>query len=75
MKMTNDLRKAAEIALAALNSFDPHDDKYWYSERSADEIDAAITELRQALAESANSTIDFVEPKALAQPEQKEKNT
>jgi hypothetical protein len=65
-----DLRKAAEMALAALNSFDPHDDEYWYSERSADEIDAAIAELRQALAESANSTTDFVEPKALAQPEQ-----
>jgi hypothetical protein len=49
--MTEQQEKAMRRALAALNSFDPHDDEYWYSERSADEIDAAIAELRQALAQ------------------------
>jgi hypothetical protein len=52
------LRKAAEMALERLESHE-----YWMDEE-------AIQALRQALAESANSTTDFVEPKTVVQPEQ-----
>ena len=53
-----DLRKAAEMALERLESHE-----YWMDEE-------AIEALRQALAESANSTTDFVEPKTPSQTEQ-----
>jgi hypothetical protein len=50
------LREAAEMALEALEeSWEEHE---------------AIDALRQALAESANSTTNFVEPKTPVQPEQ-----
>ena len=57
--MTN-LRKAAEMALDVL--LDP--------KTRADEVAEAVKVIRQALAEPANSTTDFVEPKASAQTEQ-----
>jgi pyruvate/2-oxoglutarate dehydrogenase complex dihydrolipoamide acyltransferase (E2) component len=50
--------KAMRMALEALHNIDQSNN------------DDAIEALRQALAESANSTTNFVEPKALAQPEQ-----
>jgi hypothetical protein len=53
-----DLRKAAEMALEALHNIDQSNN------------DDAIEALRQALAEPANSTTDFVEPKASSQTEQ-----
>ena len=53
----SDLRKAAEMALKDLTRL-CHAQAY-------DTVEA----LRQALAEPANSTTDFVEPKALAQQE------
>jgi hypothetical protein len=58
------LRKAAEMALRQLQK-----DDVYLGHRSKTRADA-IEAIRQALAESANSTTDFVEPKALAQPEQ-----
>ena len=55
-----DLRKAAEMAL-----------KYFEDAYEVDVIEFEIKEtLRQALAEPANSTTDFVEPKAPSQTEQ-----
>ena len=57
----SDLRKAAEMALEAWDNWAPSEPI---------DLENKIEALRQALAESANSTTDFVEPKALAQPEQ-----
>ena len=62
-----DLRKAAEMALEALEHAQDcvrtnyHPGHYWEKE---------IEALRQALEEPANSTTDFVEPKTASQPEQ-----
>ena len=95
----NELRKAAEMALEALETpWDILDDidtasdmakenDAWYRKRvealQKKRWDTMITTdgyklkggpveaLRQALAEPANSTTDFVEPKASSQPEQK----
>jgi hypothetical protein len=62
-----DLRKAAEMALEALESFCGRG----YSALALSKrCDAAIKALRQALAEPANSTTAFVEPKASSQTEQ-----
>ena len=62
-----DLRKAAEMALEALESFCGRG----YSALALSKrCDAAIKELRQALAEPANSTTNLVEPKAASQTEQ-----
>ena len=73
----SDLRKAAEMALEALGEYtcvvtSGTDHTKW------DEVvdgggpaRKAIEALRQALAESANSTTNFVEPKAPSQAEQK----
>ena len=64
-----DLRKAAEMALEALEEIN----KLSVGERAIclpGEIDDAMEALRQALEESANSTTDFVEPKAPFQTEQ-----
>lgn len=62
----SDLRKAAEMALEAFEMYLQHSTK----EMIFNQISTARAEqLRQALAESANSTTDFVEPKALAQLE------
>jgi hypothetical protein len=57
-----DLRKAAEMALAALKGALIHD---------PEAVQEEIAVLEQALAESANSTTDFVEPKAPSQTERK----
>ena len=57
----SDLHKAAGMALVALNSFDPHDDELWYSEKSADEIDSAITALRQALTQPEQEPVAWVD--------------
>jgi hypothetical protein len=67
----SDLRKAAEMALEALewnygtDLCDIENCTAWL-----DKMNATIPALRQALAESANSTTDFVEPKTPVQPEQ-----
>ena len=67
-----DLRKAAEMALEALewnygtDLCDIENCMAWL-----DKMNATIPALRQALAEPANSTTDLVEPKASSQPEQK----
>jgi hypothetical protein len=58
------LRKAAEMALACL------DKAIAYSKNEIKQQDEARLALRQALAESANSTTNFVEPKTPVQPEQ-----
>ena len=60
--MTDALRKAAEMALDWMERYQ--------TSRPIFVIAEPIKALRQALAESANSTTDFVESKALAQPEQ-----
>ena len=63
-----DLRKAAEQALEALENIGrwlPTIGQKGLRDYEADAIQA----LRQALAESANSATDFVEPKASSQPE------
>ena len=66
-----DLRKAAEMALEALewnygtDLCDIENCMAWL-----DKMNATIPALRQALAEPANSTTDLVEPKASSQPEQ-----
>ena len=68
----SDLRKAAEMALEALewnygtDLCDIENCMAWL-----DKMNATIPALRQALAEPANSTTDLVEPKASSQPEQK----
>jgi hypothetical protein len=61
-----DLRKAAEMALEALTRAHPisNSGKHLYAHSEA------MAALSQALAEPANSTTDFVEPKASSQPEQ-----
>ena len=67
-----DLRKAAEMALEALewnygtDLCDIENCMAWL-----DKMNATIPALRQALAEPANSTTDFVEPKASSQTGQK----
>jgi hypothetical protein len=61
------LRKAAEMALEALGETIDYLPAKSGVRR---EVDDATQALRQALEESANSTTDFVEPKALAQTEQ-----
>jgi hypothetical protein len=58
------LRKAAEMALACL------DKAIAYSKNEIKQQDDARLALRQALAEPANSTTDFVEPKTPVQSEQ-----
>ena len=60
------LRKAAEMALEVFE----HLSKGESPAITRGELVYEIAALRQALEESANSTTDFVEPKALAQPEQ-----
>jgi hypothetical protein len=61
------LIKAAEMALEALEIT-------WATEcgffDNRDKITGSVKALRQALAEPANSTTDFVEPKTPVQPEQ-----
>ena len=70
----SDLRKAAEMALEALewnygtDLCDIENCMAWL-----DKMNATIPALRQALAEPANSTTDLVEPKASSQPEQERK--
>jgi hypothetical protein len=68
----SDLRKAAEAALDAFSLFDkalqdPHSDDGW---KCLHISNGAAQALRQALAEPANSTTDFVEPKTPVQLEQ-----
>jgi hypothetical protein len=68
----SNLRKAAEMALEAFALFDkamqdPHSDDGW---KCLHISNGATQALRQALAESANSTTNFVEPKAPVQQEQ-----
>jgi hypothetical protein len=61
-----DLRKAAEMALEALTRAHPisNSGKHLYAHSEA------MAALSQALAESANSTTGFVEPKVSSQTEQ-----
>jgi hypothetical protein len=62
-----DLRKAAEMALEALTRAHPisNSGKHLYAHSEA------MAALIQALAEPANSTTDFVEPKTSSQTKQK----
>lgn len=60
----SDLREAAEMALEVLSHSLGH------SNEAQEQIDKTKQALRQALAESANSTTNLVEPKASFQPEQ-----
>ena len=68
-----DLRKAAEMALDALDLINQDIQKHRATLPIGrqPELCKASLALRQALAESANSTTDVVESKALAQQEQK----
>jgi hypothetical protein len=61
-----DLRKAAEMALEALEHFNQGNSPAVVQGEFDDEIES----LRQALAEPANSTTNFVEPKTPVQQEQ-----
>ena len=42
----------AEEAMRALESFDPYDGALWVTHLNAEEVDKAINELREAIAES-----------------------
>ena len=75
----SDLRKAAEMAaidleeLISWHGIRDSNEKLMPAHNQTPEIKSAmetLEALRQTLAESANSTTDFVESKALAQPEQ-----
>lgn len=63
----SDLRKAAEMALGAFETYLQFSTEEMLFHRIAK---ARAEALRQALAESANSTTSVAEPKALAQPKQ-----
>ena len=68
-----DLRKAAEMALEALDLINQDIQKHRATLPIGrqPELCKASLALRQALAQPANSTTDLVEPKASSQPEQK----
>jgi hypothetical protein len=56
----DDLRKAAEMALEALDSLDLHDGQLWFSECDPEWFDSVTTALRQALAQPEQEPVGYV---------------